>query len=127
MESRLLGDYELVKQIGQGSLGTVYLAEHRFMKKPFVLKILPPELATERSFIQRFEEDVSQLASLDHPNIVKIYNISFSQGQYFLVSDCVVDEQGETTNLAQYMISKGRRLDEAELFRILRQIAEALD
>lgn len=127
MESRSLGDYNLIKQIGQGSLGVVYLAEHRFMKKHFVLKVLPEELSTDRHFIQRFEEEVTLLSTLDQPNIVKIHNVSFAQGQYFLVTDCVVDSMGETTNLGQYMLSRGKRLDEEELFRLLMQIAEALD
>ena len=127
MEIRRLGDYNLIKQIGQGSLGTVYLAEHRFMKKQYVLKVLPQELAVDRGFIQRFEDDVSILATLEHPHIVKIHNVSFSEGQYFLVTDCTVDDLGETTNLAQYMMARGKRLEESELLRLLRQIAEALD
>lgn len=127
METRILGDYTLIKQVGQGSLGMVYLAEHRFMKKQYILKILPEELATDRAFIQRFEEEVGLLAALEHPHIVKIHTVSFAQGFYFLVTDCVVDEFGETTNLAQYMLSRGKRFDEETLFRLLRQIAEALD
>lgn len=126
-EARILGDYNLIKQIGQGSLGTVFLAEHRFMKKQYVLKVLPEELASDRAFVQRFEEDVSQLATLEHPNIAKIHNVSYAQGQYFLVIDCVVDEFGETTNLAQYMMARTKRLDEETLMRLLMQIAEALD
>ena len=127
METRTLGDYNLIKQIGQGSLGIVYLAEHRFMKKQYVLKVLPEELSSDRNFIQRFEEEVGLLTALEHPNIVKIHNISFSQGQYFLVIDCVVDELGETKNLAQFLLAKGKRLDEESVFRLLKQIAEALD
>ena len=127
MESRILGDYKLIKQIGQGSLGTVYLAEHRFMKKQYVLKVLPEELASDRTFIQRFEEDVGILVALEHPNIVKIHNISFAQGQYFLVMDCIVDELGETTNLGQFMLARSKRIEEGELIRLLTQIADALD
>lgn len=126
-DARVLGDYTIIKQIGQGPLGTVFLAEHRFMKSPYVLKVLPEELSADRNFIQRFEEDVGPLVALNHPNIVKIHNISFSQGQYFLVSDCIVDELGETTNLAQYMLSRGSGLEEDELYRLLFQIADALD
>lgn len=126
-EAKILGDYTIIKQIGQGSLGSVYLAEHRFMKKHYILKVLPEELSSDRSFIQRFEEDISILSSLEHPHIVKIHNVSYSHGQYFLVVDCVVDELGETTNLTQYLIAKGKRLDEEELMRLLKQIAEALD
>ncbi len=127
METRTLGDYTLIKQVGQGSMGSVFLAEHRFMKKQYILKVLPDELSSDRSFIQRFEEEVGYLTALEHPHIVKIHTVSFAQGQYFLVTDCVVDEFGETTNLAQYMLSRGKRFDEETLFRLLRQLAEALD
>jgi YidC/Oxa1 family membrane protein insertase len=127
MEQRTLGDYKIIKSIGQGTLGSTFLAEHRFMKRQFVLKVLPEELSSDRSFIQRFEEDVGMLASFEHPNIVKIYNISFDQGQYFLVTDCIVDDLGETTNLAQYVLSLRRALEEEEIFQILRQVADALD
>ncbi len=127
METRTLGDYSLIKQIGQGSLGTVYLAEHRYMKRHYVLKVLPEELATDRAFIQRFEEDVAILSSLDHPHIVKLHNISFVSGNYFLVTDCIVDRMGETTNFGQYLAALQKKPDEEEVHRLLSQIADALD
>lgn len=126
-DSRQFGDYNVIKQIGQGPLGTVLLAEHRFIKTPYALKVLPEELSSDRAFIQRFEEDVAALADLNHPNIVKIHNISFANGQYFLVTDCIVDELGETTNLSQYMLSKEERLEENEILHLLEPIADALD
>ncbi|MGE3953760.1 MAG: SUMF1/EgtB/PvdO family nonheme iron enzyme [Parachlamydiales bacterium] len=126
MSLKALGDYTVIKQIGQGSLGTVYLAEHRYMKRQHVLKVLPKELAGDRAFIARFEEEVKQLATLEHPHIVKIHNVSYDQGLYFLVTDCVVDSIGESTNLSQYVSTEGR-LSEEELLAMLRQIADALD
>lgn len=127
MEARTLGDYNIIKQIGQGSLGAVYLAEHQYMKRQYVLKVLPEELSNDRGFIQRFEEDVAQLATLDHPNIVKIHNISFAGGHYFLVTDCIVDRHGESTTLAQYLQANPKKDDEDEVYRLLKQLAEALD
>lgn len=124
---RLLGDYEIIKQIGQGALGAVYLAEHRFMKKPFALKVLPEDLCSDRAFIQRFEEEAGQLSSLEHPYIVKIHNVSYDQGVYFLVTDCVVDEAGENTNLSQYIQERGESLSEEEVYELLHQVADALD
>lgn len=126
VDTRMFGDYRVIKQIGQGSLGTVYLVEHHFLKRPYVLKVLPEELSSDRTFVQRLEEDVASLAALEHPHIVKIHNISFAQGQYFLVTDCVVDELGETTNLSQYILSRHKRLEEEEVFGLLWQIADAL-
>lgn len=124
---RVLGDYEIIKQIGQGALGAVFLAEHRFMKKPFALKVFPEDLCSDRGFIQRFEEEVSQIATLNHPHIVKIHNVSYDQGVYFLVSDCVVDDHGENTNLFHYLQGVDQPLSESEVFPLLQQIASALD
>lgn len=126
-EPRILGDYSLIKQIGHGSLGTVFLAEHLFMKRQFIVKLLPEELSVDRAFIQRFEDEVGALAALEHPSIVKIHNISFHQGQYFLVTDCIVDSLGETTNLAQHIVGRSQRFGEEELYDVLVQIADALD
>ena len=127
MEQQILGDYRILKQIGQGALGKVLLAEHRFIKKQFALKLLPEELSSDRGFVARFEEEVARLAALEHPHIVKIHNVAFAEGVYFLVTDCIVDSIGETTNLAQYMSGRKERFREEELIRLLFQVADALD
>ncbi|MBS0621713.1 MAG: SUMF1/EgtB/PvdO family nonheme iron enzyme [Verrucomicrobia bacterium] len=127
MTNKVLGDYNLIKQLGQGALGKVYLAEHRFMKRHYSLKVLPEELATDRGFVARFEEDVRRLSALEHPHIVKIHNVSYSQGVYFLVTDCVVDEIHEPMNLAQYLAQRNLQLSEQEILSLLRQVADALD
>lgn len=126
-ETRLLGDYKLIKQIGQGSLGAVFAAEHRFTKKQYVIKILPEELANDRGFLQRFEDEIASLATLEHPHIVKMKTVSFSQGLYFLISECVVDKLGESTNLWQYFTGNARALSEEEIMQIATQVASALD
>ncbi len=127
MGEKILGDYKILKEIGKGTLGTTLYAEHRFIKKPYVLKILPKELATDRQFLKRFEEEIATLALLDHPQIVKMHNVSFADGVYFVVTDCIVDSIGETTHLGQYMAGRKERLRENELFSLLYQIADALD
>ncbi|MCB1134821.1 MAG: SUMF1/EgtB/PvdO family nonheme iron enzyme [Chlamydiia bacterium] len=127
MTAQVLGDYEIIKRIGTGVLGAVFLAEHRFLKRQFALKVLPQELSEDRAFVQRFQEDVSRLAALEHPHIVKIHNVSNLDGAYFLVCDCVVDGAGEIRNLGHHLCQLGRSLSESEALRILTQIAEALD
>lgn len=126
-EPNTLGDYTIIKQIGQGPLGSVLLAEHKFMKRQYCLKVLPMELSQDRAFIQRFEEDIGRLVFLTHPNIVKVHNISYANGRYFVVTDCIADERGETTNLAQHMLSLEEHLSDKELLEILEPIADALD
>lgn len=124
---KTIGDYEILKEIGQGSLGTVFLAEHRYLKRSFALKVLPEELAEEEQFIDRFEKEVSHLANLDHPHIVKIHQVSCFKHLYYLVSDCVVNENGGVTNLAQYLAQHEGYLPEEDLVGIAKQIGSALD
>lgn len=122
-----IGDYEVVKEIGQGSLGKVFLTEHRFLKRPYALKILPEELAQQEGFIDRFEREVAHIAALDHPHIVKIHQVSCFENLYYLVSDYIVNEEGEVVNLAQYLASQEHPLPEEDLVRIAKQIGSALD
>ncbi len=121
-----LGDYVLIKLLGEGMLGKVYLTQHRYLKKPFVLKVLPESLSQNKNFIKRFEKEIGLIGTLDHPNIVKIHNISHSEGRYFLASDALVDSNGETLNLAQY-IERRKKLSEDEILSIAKQVAKALD
>lgn len=126
LKTQNLGDYVLVKELGQGMMGKVFLAQHRFLKKFFALKILPEELAQNPHFIQRFEKEIALLAALDHPNIVKIHNVSSADGKYFIVCDSLVDSSGEVTTLTRYIKEK-KQLPEEEIYTIAKQIAKALD
>jgi formylglycine-generating enzyme required for sulfatase activity len=127
LSMKSIGDYEIVKEIGEGSLGRVYLAEHRFLRRSYALKVLPEELSSEKTFVERFGTEVSILAALDHAHIVKMHQVSCFENYYYLVSDCIVDDMGETTNLAQYLSSQDGFLAEEELVKIAQQIGSALD
>ena len=127
MNQRQIGDYQLIQELGRGSMGETFLAEHRFMKRLFILKILPQELASDAEFIKRFEKEILSLSKLEHPHIAKIHNASSSDGVYFLVSEPVLDAANHSTNLSQYFVKKHYRLAEEEILRIARQIASALD
>lgn len=122
-----LGDYTIQKQLGAGSLGEVYLAEHRFIKRIFALKVLPSEICENPIFMRRFEAQIAEIASLDHPNIVKIHNVSYGDGRYFLVMDPLVDSLGQTMNLERFLELKGRSLAEEDWISLLTQVASALD
>ncbi|MES2274249.1 MAG: bifunctional serine/threonine-protein kinase/formylglycine-generating enzyme family protein [Chlamydiota bacterium] len=122
-----LGDYTIQKQLGEGSFGAVFLAEHRFIKRPFALKVLPEEISGDLGFMRRFEAQVAEIAALNHPNILKIHNISYSEGVYFLVTDPVTDSLGETMHLDRYLELKGRSISEGDWIELLAQVASALD
>lgn len=121
-----IGDYSILKELGPGPFGSVYLAEHKFIKKQFALKLLPEELVQKQGFLEHFEKEVSFLARLDHPSLVKIHNVSQFEGQYFIVMDPIVDSYGNTMNLQTWMELRDRPFNEDEVEAILKQIADVL-
>ncbi|MGC1879304.1 MAG: bifunctional serine/threonine-protein kinase/formylglycine-generating enzyme family protein [Rhabdochlamydiaceae bacterium] len=127
MRQSQIADYLLIQELGRGSMGETFLAEHRFLKRLFILKVLPQELSSDAEFIKRFEKEILSLSKLEHPHIAKIHNASSSEGTYFLVSEPILDQANHSTNLAEYFVKKHYRLSEEEVFRIARQIASALD
>ncbi len=125
--TEFLGDYQIVEQLGIKALGTVYLAEHAFLKKPYLLNVLPEELAKEESFIKRFQEEISRVAKLDHPHILKTQNAAQADGRYFVASECILDDKGEIVDLTSYLKKLGRLPTEEEVYAIAVQLASAID
>lgn len=81
------GAYILKSLLGHGGMGYVFLAEHNIIKKDYALKIIRPDKLDEFSW-KRFEIEGRVIAKLDHPNLVKIYNMGLDQGIYpFYVMD----------------------------------------
>jgi formylglycine-generating enzyme required for sulfatase activity len=127
VDQQLLGDYELLRQISKGPLGTVYHAEHRFLKRYFSLKVLPESVNLDHEFISRLKKEISPLSKLDHPHLVKIHNVSESNQKYFIVSDLHLDSFGEYSSLLHFLNVYPKAIDEQKVFSILYQLASALD
>ncbi|EKE07977.1 MAG: hypothetical protein ACD_17C00415G0002 [uncultured bacterium] len=123
-----LGDYILSKKLGQGPFGDVFLAEHRFIRRFFALKVLPREICENPMFMRKLEAEVGEIAALDHPNIAKIHTVSsHSDGLFFIVMDPHVDSLNETMHLERYLELKGKGLTEEDWIYLLHQVASALD
>ncbi|HEY2809816.1 MAG TPA: bifunctional serine/threonine-protein kinase/formylglycine-generating enzyme family protein [Rhabdochlamydiaceae bacterium] len=127
MIANQIGDYVFIKELGKGSLGTTYLAEHTFLKRLFAIKILPNELTQDADFLKRFERHIALLSQLDHPHIASIHNATRLQDHYVILSDAIADPSGAMRNLKQYLEHKRQELSEEEILRIARQLASAID
>ncbi len=84
-----LGSYKLLRPLGKGGMGVVYLGEHRVMQRPMALKILSSESALDARRIQRFESEAKAAAQLDHPNIVRAYDFAEDNGKLFIAMEYV--------------------------------------
>jgi serine/threonine protein kinase len=127
MEGKDVGDFEIKRIIGEGTLGPVYLAEHKFIKKLFALKFLPTTLLEDATFRKAFIDDMSKIAALSHDNLAAVHNVSTFKGQLFIVSDYIPYKSPLAMNLGSYLSTCAERLKEAEVLKILKEVAFALD
>jgi serine/threonine protein kinase len=81
--------YRLLELIGAGGMGAVYLCEHTLMKRLVALKVLPVEKLDDHSNLERFYREARAVAALDHPNIVRAYDIDQYEKLHFLVMEYV--------------------------------------
>ena len=101
--AKQLGQYVLRQALGHGGMGTVYLAEHHFLRRPCAVKLIRPEFARDEAVRARFESEVQAAAALTHPNTVQIYDYGQSEdGTYYyameylpgIALDALVDTEG---------------------------------
>ncbi len=84
-----LGSYRLLRPLGKGGMGVVYLGEHHVMKRLMALKILPAESLADERRIQRFKEEARASAQLDHPNIVRAYDFAETADKIYIVMEFI--------------------------------------
>jgi serine/threonine-protein kinase len=84
-----LGSYRLLRPLGRGGMGVVYLGEHHVMKRLMALKILPPEATKDKRRIERFKSEARACAQLDHPNIVRAYDFAEAGEKLYIVMEYV--------------------------------------
>ena len=119
MASRI-GPYEIIREIGRGGMGVVYLARDTKLDRDVAIKCLPEELADDVDRLARFEREAKLLASLNHPNIATIHGLEVVNGKRYLILEYV---EGET--LEERLRKGAIPLDEALPIAI--QIAEGIE
>ena len=84
LTSTKIGHYEIIRLLGKGGMGEVYLAEDTKLDRKIALKILPPEFAADKVRMSRFVREAKSASALNHPNIITIYEIGESDGTHFI-------------------------------------------
>src|SRR6266545_4635845 len=117
-ESRIgseIAGYRIESVLGRGGMGVVYVARHLRLDRTVALKVVSPELAEDPKFPDRFVRESRLAASLEHPNIVPIYDAGEAEGTLYLAMRLI---QG--TDLKS-LIAGGEGLDPARTVRLLEQ------
>jgi serine/threonine protein kinase/Tfp pilus assembly protein PilF len=89
MISHTISHYKIIEKLGEGGMGEVYLAEDHKLERKVAIKFLPQHLTKDKENVERFEREAKAAASLNHPNIVTIYEIAEENDQIFIVMEYV--------------------------------------
>ena len=114
-----VGPYNLVAQLGQGGMATVYKAYHPALDRFVAIKVLHYAFMDDSNFLARFQREARVVARLEHPNIVPVYDFSEFEGRPYLVMKFI---EGETL---KDRLEKGR-LTSTEILRVVDAVGAAL-
>ena len=122
VDSVLADRYLIIKRIGEGGMGQVYLAEHVKMKRKSAVKVMHQGMVHDQDAIQRFNREASNASSIQHPNVAAIYDFGeTSDGLIYLAMEFI---DGEPLTK---IIERQGALPAARAAEITRQSAEALE
>lgn len=113
--------YRIQGVIGEGGMGTVYLATQLSLNRKVAIKVLPPYLAGNESYLMRFRHEARAAARIRHPNIVQIFDAGEHGGIYYFVMEYI---HGETSG---DRVARKGRLDEESALLIAESVAVALE
>ncbi|UCE25651.1 MAG: protein kinase, partial [Candidatus Zixiibacteriota bacterium] len=115
-----ISHYRIIRRIGAGGMGEVYLAHDKDLNRNVALKFLAPALCQDSECRQRFTHEAQAAAKLNHPNIVTVYEVSEFQGRPFFAMEFV-----EGQSLKDYLANDQISLE--EFTRLISQICEGLN
>jgi eukaryotic-like serine/threonine-protein kinase len=120
-EAKQLGQYRLVKLLGAGGMGAVYLAEHRMLKRPCAIKLIHPDRAGDPQVLARFEREVRMTARLSHWNTIEIFDYGRTEdGTFFYVMEYLPGLS------LQELLEHYGPLPAERVVHLLRQVCQAL-
>ncbi len=120
MVSKTLSHYRIIRKLGAGGMGEVYLAEDTRLDRPVALKLLSKEFTEKEDRLRRFEQEARAASKLNHPNVAHIYEIGDCDGSHFIAMEYI---EGRPLD----ELIRARSLEIADVIRISIEIADALD
>lgn len=121
-----LGKYRVIRLLGEGGMGKVYLTEHELLGIRRAVKVLSEQLAGSQGARDRFVSEARILATLRHPNIVEVYDMDVQDACYYIAMDFVSPDGETAVSVDRYLDARGRRLPHDEASLLLAQVCAAM-
>ena len=115
-----IGEFKITGKLGEGAMGVVYKAKQTSLARDVALKILPPRLAADEAFVERFIREARAAARLNHSNIIQVYAAGHEQGYHYMAIEFV-----DGASAQEVLKNQGKYPEKAAL-KLLLEISQAL-
>lgn len=113
--------YEILDELGQGAMATVYKAYDPRINRELAIKVLRPEHTVNAEFLSRFLRETRAVGKLNHPNIIKIYDVGEYEDQPYIAMELL------TGQFLDHFMDSGQRFSMEDVIDIAKQLSSALD
>jgi serine/threonine protein kinase/Tfp pilus assembly protein PilF len=114
------GRYEIIEELGKGGMGKVYRAEDKKIKEEVALKLIKPEIASDKKTIERFSHELKTARKIRHKNVCGMYDLGESKGTHYITMEYVPGEDLKS------FIRRSRQLSTGTAITLAKQVCEGL-
>ncbi len=122
LKSSLSPTYQILRPLGQGGMGAVFLAKEQALKRLVAVKVLAPGLAADKKARSRFEREARAAAAISHPNVVRVYSVGETKRTKL---PYIVMQYVDGPNLEEWRLRRGK-VGERDARRVIGEVAAAL-
>ena len=115
------GRYEIIEELGKGGMGKVYRVEDTELKQEIALKLIRPEIATDKNTIERFRNELKTARNIRHKNVCGMFDLGEEKGAYFITMEYIRGED------LKNLIRKMGQLSTGQAIAIANQVCDGLD
>ncbi len=118
--SLFAGRYQIIEELGKGGMGKVYKATDTDIKEKVAIKLIKPEISTDKKTIERFQNELKFARKIRHKNVCQMYDLNKEEGSYFITMEYVSGEDLKS------FIRRSRQLAIGTAITIAKQVCEGL-
>jgi serine/threonine-protein kinase len=112
--------YEIIEELGKGGMGKVYRVEDKKIKEEVALKLIKPEIASDKKTIERFSNELKLARKIRHENVCQMYDINEEEGTHYITMEYIAGEDLKS------FIRRSRLLTVGKAISIAKQVCEGL-